>query len=274
MKRKASKIDYSKAFLPRKRREQFKDCFKMNFSTLIKVGMMMFVSIVPMIAFSLFMDMLYGSLVRSTEEGLRETLLIWHYGLNAGLILLSLVASLGLTGSIRILRNMIWGEGIYFKQDFFGAIKENGGKNVLFTLIFSLFYGAALFVFISFADTVVAYVSMLLFVAILFPIYLWIIFLNNVYDSKFFVLVRNGFFFYIKTIGWSILGSIVILLPVTFILVPIDFLAVKYGVMSVLMIFFYPTVLLIMSLYSAAKFDQYINKDQFEDYYHKGLNAD
>ena len=272
MAKKVSKIDYSKAMLPRTRKAQFGDCFKMNYSLILKCGLMLLLFFTPLMAFSFFMDIYYGPLMEAATEEVAQTKLIYHYIYNGGLILFSLIAIIGVTGVIRVLRNLIWGEGIFFREDFFHGIKQNIGKNLIFALIFGFFYALAYFVSSLFPETIISYLPLLIFALIFLPIYFWIILLNNIYDSKWTGLLRNGLFFYIKTIGWSLLEMVMLLLPVGLLFIPLVLVWVKYIVLVLFVIFVYPIILLIMVLYSTSKFDAYINQDNYPDYYMRGLN--
>ncbi len=272
MAKKVSKIDYSKAMLPRTRKAQFGDCFKMNYMVLLKCGLMLLLFFTPLIAFSFFMDFYYVPLMDNATGEIEQTKLIYHYIYNGGLILFSLLAIVGITGVIRVLRNLIWGEGIFFREDFFLGIKQNIGKNLIFALIFGLFYALAYFVSSLFPNTIIAYLPLLLFALIFLPVYFWIILLNNTYDSKGTSLLRNGLFFYIKTIGWSLIGTIMLVLPVGLLFVPLMLAWVKYIVLVLFVIFVFPIIFLVIVLYSTSKFDVYINQDNYPDYFMRGLN--
>lgn len=270
MKNRASKIDYSKSMLPRTRRAQFLDCFKMNYIVLLKCGLMLLLFFIPLIAFSIFMDLYYDSLMSHITEEKEQTIMLFHYLYSGGLIILSLFAILGLTGSIRVLRNLIWGEGIFFKDDFFLGIKENTSKNLIFGAIFGILFGISFFVYYLFRDNFVSLFGLVLFALVFLPIFFWIILLNNTYNSKFGGLLRNGLYFYVKTIGWSLLG---ILMPLSLVgLLFVPFIWLKYVVLVLMVVFVYPIILLIMVLFSTAKFDLAINKDNYPDYYLRGLN--
>ena len=87
-----------------------------------------------------------------------------------------------------------------------------------------------------------------------------------------FCLLRNGLFFYIKTIGWSLIGTIMLVLPVGLLFVPLMLVWVKYIVLVLFVIFVFPIIFLVMVLYSTSKFDVYINQDNYPDYFMRGLN--
>lgn len=274
MRKKVSKIDYAKASLPRYRRVQFLDCFKMNYLLIFKCGLMLLLFFTPLIAFSFFADFYYVSLMSNATEEIAQTQLVYDYLLNIGLILFSFIALLGITGAIYVLRNFIWGEGIFFGSDFARGIKQNAGKNIAFAAIFSLFYALAFFVFSLFPDAIISLIPIIIFAFIFLPVYFWIISLNNFYDSKWTSLLRNGLFFYVRTIGWSLLGSLMLVGLVGLLFIPFELIWVKYIILIVYVVFLLPIILLIMVLYATSRFDEFINKDNYPDYYLRGLNHD
>ena len=260
--------------LPRTRKAQFLDVFKINYIVLLKCGLMLFLFFIPLVGFSFFMDFFYVSLIGHATEEVEETVLVFHYIFNIGLIIFGLVALIGMTGVIHVLRNLIWGEGIFFKDDFASGIKENTAKNVIFYLIFSVFYAFAFVIYSLFPETIISYFALFMFALIFLPIFFWIIFLNNTYASKFGGLLKNGLFFYVKTIGWSIVGILMLLSLVGLLFIPFVLVWLKYIILVLFIVFIFPIVLLIMTLYSTSKFDVYINKDNYKDYYSRGLNWD
>ena len=272
MKQKVSKIDYSKAMLPRTRKAQFLDCFKMNYMVLLKSGLVLFVFAIPLIGFCLFMDFYYVAIMQKATEAIEQTRLLFFYFYNLGVVILFLPIVVGLSGVIHVLRNFIWGEGLFFHKDIADGIKENAGKNVLFSLIWGVMYLLAYFIFSIFGVPVVSYFPLALFSFVFFPIYLWLLFLNNTYESKFGQLLKNGTFFYVKSIGWSLLGVLIPLVLVALIFVPFYFVWLKYIFVSLFFVFILPIILLAMTLYTTSKFDGYINKENYPDHYLKGLN--
>ena len=274
MKRKASKFDYQRAALPRTRKVQFRDCFKMNYRLILKCGLMLLVFFSPMIIFSLFADFFYVTLMSQSTEEIAQTQLLYNYLLNCGLIICSMVAIIGITGALYVLRNFIWGEGIFFRSDFAIGIKQNYGKDALFMVILCVLYALSYFIYSLFPDAIVSLLPIFICALIFLPVYFWIILLNNLYKSKWTVLLRNGFYFYIKTIGWSLLGILMPLSLLGLLFIPFAFVWIKYIVLIVFIVFVLPIILLIMVLYSTSVFDNAINKDNYPDYYLRGLNHD
>lgn len=279
MKRTVNKIDYSKAMLPRTRKEQFGDCFKMNYLILLKCGLILLLFSLPLIAFCFFMDFYYEAIMAtftssSTPIEITRATNLFLYFLNTGIVVLSLIVIVAIGGVTHILRNFIWGEGIYFTSDFNQGVKANTPKNLIFGFVIGLIFFASLFVMTLFNSLIVAYIPLVIFAVIFFPVYFWMIFLNNTYSSKWTGLVRNSFYFYVKTIGWSILGILMPLSLISLILMPIYLIWLKYVIIVLFIVFVFPIILLIMTLYTTSKFDENINKEHYPDYYMKGLNHD
>ena len=274
MKLKASKVEYSKAMLPRTRKVQFLDCFKMNYALLLKCGLLLFLFALPLISFCLFMDFYYVSILEHATEAIKQTKLVFSFIFNIGVLLLLSLVVVALSGILHILRNFIWQEGIFFHIDFWAGVKENAGKNLLFYLICAILYLISFFIYRVFRVSIISLTPLLMFALIVFPIFLWILFINNTYKSSFGSLLRNGTFFYVKSIGWSLLTSVVCLLPAALLFMPFYLLWVKYIITVLLFIFVLPIVLLTLTLYSTSKFDDFINKENYPDHYLKGLNHD
>ena len=274
MKQKVSRVAYSKAMLPRTRREQFLDCYKMNFILLLKCGLTLLLFALPLILFCIFMDFYYMSILNHVTEAVEQTKLVFFFLYNLGVIILCSLLIFALSGITHILRNFIWQEGIYFREDFGKGIKQNIGKNMVFYGICALLYLLSIVVYSLFNVSLISYVPLVIFVLIIFPIFIWFIFLNNTYTSKFFPLVRNSTFFYIKSLGWSLLATVVLFSSFAVIFIPLAFVWLKYIVVTLYFIFIYPAIFLVMVLYTTHKFDEFINKENYPEYYLKGLNHD
>ena len=272
MKQKTSRIDYSKAMLPRTRKAQLGDVFKMNYSVLLKCGLLLFVFFIPLLAYSLFMDFYYMSLMQYTTEDIEQTRTLFFYFLYSGITLLTLPVIVAISGITHILRNLIWGEGIYFASDFGAGIKQNAPKNLIFGFITGVLFFISYFVSTLFNVSIISYLPLILFTIIFLPTYFWMLFLNNTYSSNWTSLVKNSFFFYIRHIGWSLLGLLMPLCLVGLLFMPLALIWLKYIILTLFIVFIFPIIFLIMTLYTTSKFDQYINKEYYPDYYMKGLN--
>ena len=274
MTQKVSKIDYSKAMLPRTRKEQLGDCFKMNYLVLLKCGLLLLLFFVPLLVFSLFMDFYYIALMKVSVEDIEQTKTLFFYILYGGIVILAIPVILVISGITHILRNLIWGEGIYFFSDFKAGIKANAAKNMLFGFIAGVIFFVSYFVSTLFSGLFASYIPLIIFAIVFFPVYFWMVFLNNTYVDKWTGLIRSGFFFYIKNLVWSIIGILMPLSLILLLFMPFSIIWLKYILLVLFIVFVFPIIFLIMTLFTTAKFDQYINRDNYPDYYLKGLNHD
>ena len=252
----------------------------MNYFVILKCGLMLFAFFIPMLAFSLFMDFYYMSIFSSliskgaSDIEIEQARNLFFWILTSGIVALSMIVLIAISGITHILRNLIWGEGIFFASDFAKGIKANTPKNLIFGFIVGVIFFGSFFVVTLFNFLFAAYIPLIIFAAVFFPVYFWMMFLNNTYSSKWTELARNGFYFYIKNIGWSLLGILMPLSLTTFVFMPLALTWLKYILLVLLIVFVFPIMLLIMTLFTTSKFDEEINREYYPDYYLRGLNHD
>lgn len=274
---KYSDKDFTYSRLPHNRKEMFFDVYKNNFPTILKGGALLLVFALPLLIFMIFME--YGKLGMTSDyysaEELDQVLRLWDILVNLGGILLLFLFLVGLAGVLRVFRLLLWQEGIDFLYDFKAGVKENYPTMATISIFMSLLYLAAYFVSVFFQYTWLSFLPLILFILFLVPTYIWMLLLGNVYVSTPGIYIKNGFFFFSKTIGWSLLGVLLIGWPFFLAYIPLPSglltISIKYSIIIVALLFYYPAVILLSSLYSYSKFDQYLNIGQYPDYYRKGL---
>lgn len=117
--------------LPKTRKEQFKIIFKTDFFTLLLIGLILLLSASLLVASFLLKNMFTADIIaKLVSEDADQT----QYLLNDLLInvvfsfvlLLPLaVLAVGISGSYRIIRNLVFNDGILFKSDFAKGMKLN-----------------------------------------------------------------------------------------------------------------------------------------------------
>ena len=275
MKKRNPNKDYEYSSLPTTRKESFKDVYRHNFKTIFSCGVMLLLFAIPLIAFLIIMN--FGRLGMNTdtysEEVLPSVLLVWDLILNAGIIVLLYVFLIGLMGIMRVLKLLVWQEGINFGHDFKVGIKENFKQMTIFYWIGALIYAGTYCVYIFLLTFVIGLSLILLFTIIFVPIIFWCFYTINVYQTTFINYLKNGIFFYSRSIGWTLLFVVMAIWPFFMIFIPMDgyFFLIKYPVLILLILFYYPFLLIIGYLYSLDKFDQYINKENYPEIYRRGL---
>ena len=274
-KRRNPNKDYEFSSLPTTRKEAFKDVYIHNFKTIFSCGVTLLLFSLPLLAFLVIMNI--GRLGMNTdtysEEVLESVLFVWDLILNGGVFVLLYVILIGLMGVMRVLKLLVWQEGINFWHDFRVGVKENIKQMTLFYVIGGLIYLATYCVYIFLLNFIVGLGLILLFTIIFLPMIFWAFYAINVYQTTFINYLKNGIFFYTRSVPWTLLFVIFIIWPFLMMFVPLSgyVLFIKYPILILLIIFYYPFLLIVGYLYSCFKFDQYINQENYPEIYRKGL---
>ena len=272
--------DFQYSSLPTTRKEAFKDVYRNNFRTIFSSGAMLLLFALPLIIFSIVMDIgrLGMTIEFYSEEELYDILLLWDIIANVGVIILFFVFLVGFAGVFHIIRQLIWQEGISFWHDFKKGIKENYPIMALLTGITATIYLATYFVQLFFLQFLIGLTLIFIFLFVFVSIYLWTLFMSSVYQTKLSVYLKNGFFFSSRTIGWTFLYVILIAIPfLSYYLYFLSFsgmllfVVLKYAIFIAMLLFYYPMMLIAGSLYTNSNFDKYINQENYPEYYRKGL---
>ena len=274
-KRRDPNKDYEYSSLPTTRKEAFKDVYRHNFKTIFSSGVVLLLFSLPLIAFLIIMNIgrLGMTLDNYSKEVLPNVLLVWDLILNGGVFILLYVTLIGLMGVMRILKMLVWQEGINFWHDFKVGVKENIKYMTIFYLIGGVIYLATYCVYIFLLNFIIGLSLILLFTIIFLPMIFWSFYTINIYQTTFINYLKNGIFFYTRSIPWTLLFVVAIIWPFFAMFIPMNayVLFIKYPILILLIIFYYPFLLVVGYLYSCAKFDQYINKENYPEIYRKGL---
>ena len=279
--------EYARSTLPTNRWQLFWDIFKGNFGKIVKVNLLMLIFFIPLIA----VIVIYSMLVESNgiiypfganlgvgypavpgQAGLYELLTLQNnFLLYIGVALASVVAAVGLSGGMYVVRNMVWTEGIFVSNDFWRGIKLNY-KNALQT---ALFFCIVLFLsgtLISFADFSIAagglskwqrvwmYISVAtsyVLIVLSAMLSLWMIALGVNYKLKFFQMLRNAFLMTIGTLPQTIFFGAIALLPFALFLINSSFMLII--TIFIVLLFGFSFTLLVWLDFAQWVFDKYIN---------------
>ena len=270
-----SNQDYQYSSLPATRKEAFKDVYRHNFKTILSSGLTLLVFSIPLLIFLFVMDL--GKIGMTPEkygeEELKSVLLVWDLIVNGGAVLLLYVVLIGLMGVMRVLKLLVWQEGIDFFHDFKVGIKENFKHFSLLYLVFAIFYLLSYSVYIFVLNFFVGIWLMILYVIIFVSIGIWALFVVNVYQCNLRNYLKNAVFFYSKSLLLSIPFVILLVFPFFLIFVPLSVISftIKYPIILAMLILYYPCLIIIGYLYSLSKFDEFINRENYPEIYRKGL---
>lgn len=274
--------EYARSTLPSNRWALFWDIFKGRFSKLVIVNLLMLLFFIPLVAVGFFMylwtgtmggmypfsnSILVGFPAYPNLMGAPEQInLSATFTGGALMIVAALIAAVGISGGMYVIRNMVWTEGIFVANDFWRGIKINIVVVLQSTLFYSIFL-FGFFISIRFSEYIIAsgtgstvwmtismaisYVAIVIFTMM----YLWMLAMGGSYKLKFFQLLKNSFLMTFGLIFQNIFFVILMAIPVILILLGSFFQMV--GI--VFMILFGLSFMLLVWLdYTQWAFDKFI----------------
>lgn len=273
---KQSQQDFTFAQLPHNRTEVFVDCYKMRWGTILVIGLFVLLFCLPLLCAEIFTDIVGTSIYDRLLKGeITETEAI--ASLNSLRVLVALIdipcwacLAVGLAGTTRVIRQLAWGEPIFFFSDFKQGIKES---SLRFVAIFAI---CALLNFVrEFCQrwlssiSILSLVPFVLLIFIVLPVALWMLSQSTIYKVSFGRSFSNGIAFYGKTLLQT-LATVVVACLAWFITL-ISAIIVKYVLFVLVIVLLVPAYLMFWFLFSSSVFDQYINKTNYPDFYDKGV---
>ena len=280
--------EYARSTLPTNRWQLFWDIFKGNFGKIVKVNLLVLLFLLPSIAivvirllmensngvvypFGANLGVGYPSMpsLIGLSESLTMRLDLFMY---LALAVSMLIAAVGISGGMYVVRNMVWTEGIFVANDFWRGVKLNY-KNALQTALFFLVVLTLCTYFINMTNyvltidqsiskfrriwlnvsRVISYFS--IFLAALMS--LWMIALGVNYKQRFFTMLRNSFLLTIGTFPQTIFFAFLAVVPFLLFLFGSGLFTVIAVFMMLLFSFAY--ALLVWLDFAQWAFDKFIN---------------
>ena len=263
--------DFTKDNRPKTRIKQFFDILIHRFVELLKISFLQTVFNMPLIA-TLVMFYIFVKNASSLDS------LMTVYIVTGILIFISMISSFtGLTGSFYCLKKIIHAEGEYASSSFFLGLRSEWKRGMITGIIAGLsssltIIGSFFFYFyLSQANTTVSSfgIAILIIQSILvFMVGYYAIAQTIIYDSKYLYLLKNGFLFTLMRFHINILFFI---LHPGILIILVNIMDITMYVSLPLIVFFISVGHLIWMLNAISAFDKFINKDNYPDYYRKGL---
>lgn len=274
MKQKVAKTDFSEQNLPHNRKEVFFDCVKLYWQKLLLLGLIMLACAVPLLTVSAVCDTVQQGLSRQLEDGVIDK--VAYNGQTAWLrfaealidIPCYVIVCVGLSGTVRVTRQMIWAEPLFFANDFADGVKQN-----LPTFCLSGLATGLIKVYLAFAESsgggLLSYLPAGVVTIVVLPTTLWMMSASTIYNIKLGKNISNAFVLYIKTpfVTWLFIAlflSVAVLKLIGLVAVRCIFLAVFVVVML-------PIFMLLWQLVSYSYFDKFINKQAYPEIVDKGI---
>ena len=235
--------EYARSTLPTNRWQLFWDIFKGNFGKIVKVNLLILVFFIPLLLVIIangFMNDYYGTTYPfganlgigypafSQLQGQAEMLTYrTEISIMLGILVTSIIASVGLAGGMYVIRNMVWTEGIFVANDFWKGVKLNF-KNALQTAVFFCLVLFLCKTMINMANwqftrgdidkwqkiwLQVSQGTSYLFITVALMMSLWMIALGVNYKLSFLKLFRNAFLMSVGTLPQTVFFGLLALLP-------------------------------------------------------------
>lgn len=274
MKQKVAKTDFSEQNLPHNRKEVFFDCVKLYWQKLLLLGLIMLACAVPLLTASAVCDTVQQGLSRQLADGVIDK--VAYNGQTAWLrfaealidIPCYVIVCVGLSGTVRVTRQMIWAEPLFFANDFADGIKQNWLTFCLCGFLVSL-----LNVYLAFAESsgggLPAYLPLGVVTIVVLPTALWMMAASSVYKIGIGKNITNSFVLYIKTpfVTWlfvALFASVAI--PGL-----IGFVALRCILLAVFIVVLLPALVMLWQLVCYSYFDKFINKQAYPEIVDKGI---
>lgn len=277
---KVAKNDFTGDNLPHSRRDVFRDVLKNRWKDLLKVGALLLLFSLPLLVFGAVGEINAANIYAEYKNGAisAETCASEVAASNGAFALIKIIGyiifSVGIAGSARVLRQIIWDEPLFFSEDFKDGIKIYGGQFALAMFLYGLCSYTAVF-FSSAANGILYAIALGLGVFILLPAMFFWLSERTVYANRIGENIRNGFMFYVRTLFKSIGMLLLAFLP--FILeYVLEFFGLynfifKYSYLLICTFLFLPLGMMLWLLYTYSVFDKYINAELFPEILHKGF---
>jgi hypothetical protein len=267
MSKKRAIKDFTEQNMPHNRPEVFKDILTTRFSTLISLGLLLLLFSLPSIIVVLLSNQAIASI--NKEEKLEAFLKLINTQ-NLLLIIALLILSIGLAGIYRIIKLLVWQEGFLFWYDFKEGIKQNSKEFLITFLIIGLLNLSGQYIFLNTDIDKAILLILIVVIAFFAPTIVFTLNQSTIYNLSYLGKTKNSFL-----IGWKnwYTSIPVIILNIMFIILPV-FISNPTAYLIVLLVtplLFGPLLILFNTLYTHHYFDKYINKENFNEIYDKGI---
>lgn len=277
VKRKIAESDFLIESLPQDRRHQFFDIIKVNFLTLLKLGLLLLLFFLPLLVknyFTYYVNSLNYAAFKAGNLSEHDLSLASVYTLiisAACNLILYPVVFVGLAGSIRVIRQLTYAEGILFGYDFKKGIKNSWKQFVVLGILFALIQliCSTLFAFykINVLTAIVYFVSVILIV----PMIIVDTYYVSIYNSKLGQSLLGSLIVHLKANWKSILYTLLIIAPIVLIEYFLNIYSIKLSIYLPFIILLLPIVLLLGFEIYHPTFDDYINIIHYPEQVRRGL---
>lgn len=268
---KCAKKDFTEADLPLTRQQMFFDCYREQFSLILRLGLVCLLILFPMLVVLFTRDMyLVGAikgLGEETSEKLREIYASANVVFGAFELLASVLFFVLFSGVAQILRQLCWGEPVFFSDDFKRGVRENAGRFAVIGFFLSLIrYLLGLL-----SGSTYYYLLFGIFAALFLPLGFWVLLQTLYYRLRWAQVIKNATFYLVRTFPMTVLLLVCTVAPFFLVSTFVTMLTVRYLLLVVLAVLYVVPLTMAWILYALQTFDENINKQHHPEVYRRGL---
>ena len=271
------KTDLTVKELPHTRRAIFLDLLKNQKRQMVSLSMLLFVFLLPLVVDILLFNMFIIG-VPTGQEGYGSTVFSLIFYMMIIAIPCVMIGFIGLGGLAHVCKNIAWQNAVLFGPEFFTGIKKNWKQSLVFGFIWAislfLLVVGCLFMVRTRVDSEQPWLqSAGMGLCIVQFIILSIVCVYSLTYSCYYVntvwqIFKNSFVFFVAKF-FKNLGLFILTTGLVVGLMFVDFIA---QIVIIIVIAFLSSFMMIAwTLLSHEAFDQYINKNNYPEYYKKGL---
>lgn len=278
------KNELNEKTLPVNRKHLFVNLVKNEKHNIMLLSLCLFIFIIPLfIVVFVFITELSGILTEysSAEDELKNTYFLELISLKQSMHLFSIPCivffGVGASGCCFFSKKLIWNEHRTFFKDFKEGVRKNVGQFLVVSLLFAMFMFSLNYCFsyfsIQLSDSIyVIYLQIIQVILIIISAIMLVFQYSEitVYKANLLTIIKNSMILTFGSILSSTFFLIICALPIMLLLF-LKSVVFYIACISLLSLFIFGLIILILTLHSHSVFDKYINKRKYPEIYRKGL---
>ena len=271
--RKHSQTEFTEYGLPHNRKEVFFDVLKNRYGTIVCCGLILCLFTLPFFAVKVLGETVFTSVFYKFDgdiEKAEEYAKVLRFYVAAAEVPCLAIAALGFAGVVKVLRQLLWAEGLFFTTDFFSGIKQNGAHYAvtfsLFGIIRALDY---LLLTVNYSPAFVLYLPTGAIILLVVPVFMTALSQTSVYNVTYGRLLINSSKLFIKNIPVNLLFVFVAIIGLSLDFITITLL--KYAMIFIVILLLLTPYLMARLLFDFSVFDKYINVRDYPEMVDKGI---
>lgn len=266
--------DYTEENLPSTRRDVFKNCYKERFAILLGLGLICLVLVTPFVLVSFLKESYLLDALEKIEQNAQLDAASVYFGAELVFGMIHIVCyaifALFFSGVVQVLRQMLWDEPLFFRDDFKNGLKSNAIRFATAALLLA----AIKFLLNLYVAGVIRYVLNGIFVSFVLPTAAWYALQGVYYKAPTISAIKNAEVLYLKTVPATLLLLLATIVPFWIVNRFVSMLAVRYAAVLALALLYVVPLTMCWMLYACHTFDELVNKEHNPQIYRKGMQPE